>query len=417
MAATEITTDLTIKNLKLPSSGRLDFKVRNSRGLYLRASQSNKVWYLRARPPGSKNPVAIKIGPYGTGQLGYTLKSAKAKAEEWREDIASGKDPRKANAILKKSLYESVVEEFLSRGKTKLNEPWSASTAKGYRLTLNSSRLRHWRALPVANITADMVQDIIHEIESEGLYTTARRTLAYLKAFFCWCQRRKQNYIPSSILPPTFDIELEAPKDNQRERHLSPNEIRIFWKATERLEYPWRQYYQLALLTGQRVGNITHIKRADIKNGTWLQQHNKAKRPVLIPINELAQQAIDSCPEVSRYLLSTTGDKPISPPSKDIIENHIQKLISTEKLQGVFEESWVAHDLRRTFTTQAAYLKIPEQIYDKILNHAPKTVSQKHYNQYDFFDEKIKAMTTWSNYVKDLTSNIPQRPMRITNAR
>lgn len=411
----QISSDIAIKNIKLPTSGRDDISVKNAPGLLLRVSPRGKIWYLKARPPGEVHPLAIKIGPYGKGERAFSLKEAKEKAEQWREDIKGGIDPRTETRLAKDSTFAAVVEEFLKRGKTTRGEAWKPTTADAYKSALKSSRFKKWHDLPVGKITEANVQEVINKIEDEGKYTTSRRVLTYLKTFFAWCRRKKQGYIPISQALPTDGIELEQSGDNVRERHLSPEEIKVFWQATKRFEYPWKHYYQLALLTGQRVSNVAALKRSDVKDGLWSQTENKADRPVLVPINTMAQQVLDDCPPLGDYYLTTTSEGPIhkSSKAKRRLDKQISAIIEEDNLKGVFDEGWVNQDLRRTLTTELRKMRIPRIVCSKILNHAEQGVTAKNYDKYEMLDEKIQALDTWNDYLQELLAGKSKKVVRL----
>lgn len=86
----KLTSDLFIKNIKLPQNGREEYRCPRVPGLFLRVSPTGKVWYLSIRPPGEKHPRRVKIGPYGTGKDAYTLKEARRKADDWKEAVKGG---------------------------------------------------------------------------------------------------------------------------------------------------------------------------------------------------------------------------------------------------------------------------------------------------------------------------------------
>lgn len=401
MATKEINSDLSIKNLKLPDK-RTELKVKNSPALYLRVSPNGKYWYLRARPAGSRNPVAIKIGAYGNGEQAYTLKQAREKANQLKEDIRGGIDPRIEAQKAKGSLYAEIVAEFLDRAKTAQGEPWKPATKKGYTHTL--SRFTQWHNTPVSQISESTVQRAINDLEQQGKYTTARRSLSYLRAFFAWCRRKKQGYIPTSQGLPTDGIELEQQRDQIRERHFSTEEIQIFWLAADQLEYPWKQYYQLALLTGQRMGNVANIKRTDVSGDIWTQKENKANRTTLVPLNDLAITALKSCPDHSEFYLSSNRKNAIhqSSKAKTRLDGLIAAIKTEQGNEAAFKDDWVNHDLRRTLTTELRKMRISRAVCSSILNHAEQGVTAKNYDQYEMLTEKTSALNAWSDYLDEI---------------
>ena len=395
----ELSTDAGIRSVPTPKRGRVEYRVKNVPGLYLRVSSRGKKWYLRGRPPGEKNPIAMLIGPYGTEDRAYTLKAAKARAWQWREDIAGGGDPREAARKARDNTFGGVRETFLKRAQTALGKPWKDTTKAVYTSSLEYPKLKKWEALPIASITHANVQSHINALEEEGKYTSARRHLSYLKAFFAWCRRRKQGYIPPGAPLPTDGIELEKPQNNARKRQLSADEIKVFWQATQKLEYPWGAFYRVLLLTGQRLNEVAKMRRADVDKGMWTQETNKADRVHLVPLNDLALSEFKACPEHSEYYFSTRPDVPISGFSraKKSLDAQIVKM-----LEGAAMDHWTPHDLRRTMTTRLRELRIPLHVCSRLLNHAERGVTAEHYDMYDMMDEKTQAMTTWGDYLDRL---------------
>lgn len=396
----ELSTDAGIKSISAPKSGRVEYRIKNAPGLYLRVSQRGRKWYLRARPAGESNPVAILIGPYGEEERAFTLKAAKAQADQWREDIAGGGDPRVQARKAKDSTFKGVRDAFLARAQTSLGEPWKATTLAGYTSALKYPSLKKWEALPVMAITHANVQHHINELEQAGKYTSARRHLAYMRSFFAWCRRKKQGHIPAGSPLPTDGIELEKPKDNARRRNLSPEEIQLFWQATQKLGYPWGAFYRVLLLTGQRLNEVAKMRRADVTGAIWTQETNKADRTHLVPLNALALAELEAIPEHSEYYFSTRPDVPISGFSKS--KQSLDKQISKQLPEGEELPHFTPHDLRRTMTTKLREMRVPLHVCARLLNHAERGVTSEHYDQYEMLDEKTQAMATWGMYLDRL---------------
>jgi integrase len=60
------------------------------------------------------------------------------------------------------------------------------------------------------------------------------------------------------------------------------------------------------------------------------------------------------------------------------------------------------HDLRRTWTTIAASLGVDHKTLDRILNHADRSVTSVHYNQYRYAREDAAAMEKVARHIIDL---------------
>ena len=58
------------------------------------------------------------------------------------------------------------------------------------------------------------------------------------------------------------------------------------------------------------------------------------------------------------------------------------------------------HDLRRSMATWLSELGTPKDLVSALLNHAPKGVTDQHYNQATLLGPKRKAMDTWSAWLE-----------------
>jgi integrase len=416
----EIVSDVSIRNIRLPHIGRDEYSVKKSPGLWLYVSSTGKQdWYLRARPQkGIGNAVPIHLGPLDrTGENGLTLQKVIGKAAEWKKEFSLGRDPRDAIGHEKRATFSAARDEFISRAKTAKGRDWSSNTLKSYSYCLRHEKLKKWAHLPISSIKKSAIQVVIESFEEDGKYTAARRYTTYLKAFFTWCQKSKQSYLPPGPLP-TDEIELEKPDDNSRDRWLSEQEILLYWEAAERLESPYRQFHQLLLLTGQRRDEIRTMMRKDVSTrivghgdhqieiAAWVLQDNKSNREHLIPLNELALGILRDIPD-GNYYFSFTGKSPFTTihKSKQLITDAMEKVAAEKGLDK--PAPWTIHDIRRTFTTHIRRLRVAQDVTDRLLNHALNGVTSKHYDMHEMAEEKVEAMNIWSNYLKNLLHEQP----------
>lgn len=400
-----ITSDASIRSLKAPVEGRDQYRVQGLPGLVLRVSASGMVWYLRARPPGEKNAVAIRIGPYGSHPGMYTLKEARRKAEDWKESIKGGNDPRteaKAAKARFKTDYAGTVERFLTQY---VERNLKRNTYLQYSGILKGDLLKSWRTRPIHKITRADVISALDDISESGKLVLANRTLAVLKKFFGWCAER--DLIPIDGILPTDRVKPPLKKEQARKRTLSDPEIKVFWKACEQLGSPFGVYFQFLLATGQRRSEAASMARADIKEGVWTQTDNKAGRTHLLPLNDLAENLLKKLPRIARSKLyfTTNGTTPIQGQSKAKarLDEQIKKLLKDDS--ELFQEPWQIHDLRRTFTTRLRQLGIGQDVCSSLLNHAAKGVTAQHYDQYGMLPEKTHAMKVWGSFLESLTSS------------
>lgn len=78
-----------------------------------------------------------------------------------------------------------------------------------------------------------------------------------------------------------------------------------------------------------------------------------------------------------------------------------------KKLEGV--APYTLHDLRRTFSTQLASLRVPQRVVERILNQKPGAHTAISpiaalYNRYQYMDEMREAVTKWELKLEQLWS-------------
>jgi integrase len=406
-----IGSDIGIKNIKAPTTGRVSYGVKGEPSLYLQVTAKRTMsWYLMAKVDGKVQRFPLGrylVGNEANDREGTSLKSALEQARTIKDEIKAGVNHREraaAEAQRGKDTYGAVRQRFIDVYAVNLKP----STQAGYKSSLWHKRLKAWEATPVHQITRTQVREVIHDIHSTTP-VMANRTLAYLSKFFNWCAEIE--LIKDDEKIPTNRVKRPLRKERPRTRFLSEDEIRVLLLAVDRMDYPYGDYYKCLLFTGQRVSEVARMKWSDIDRSAmqWTQPENKADRPVIVPLNKLTLSTLENLPMFEGdYMFTTTGgEKPINglKKTKERLDAHIQNIVKEEQLRGVFVEHWVNHDLRRTITTHLRKAKVGQDVCDKLLNHADRGVTAIHYDQYDMLDEKTEAMEKWGRILKRIQNH------------
>jgi hypothetical protein len=205
-----------------------------------------KSFVLATRYPGSSNPARRSLGTYGE----LTLEQARTKARRWLELVRRGLDPteqeereRLAEQRKRSNLFASVAEDFI---REKLS-----TERKGREVERDLRRefMSAWEGRPITEITSLDVLEIIRA--KKGTPYQAHNLLGTIKRFFSWAIDQQVYAIetsPCDRLKPKKIIGERKP----RQRVLSDDELRAFWRATGRLPYPFGPLGRLLLLTGMR---------------------------------------------------------------------------------------------------------------------------------------------------------------------
>jgi integrase len=210
------------------------------------------------------------------------------------------------------------------------------------------------------------------------------------------------NWAVAHDLTPDNVMEKVTDPDRQRfrTRYLSMDELRATWAATKELPSPWRELYQLLILTGQRRDEWASARwdwiDADVTRLEIPADHYKSGRPHVVPLSRQAQEIVRTIPRLSYgpYLITTSGGhSPVSGFSK-----------AKEQLDGKVAAGrmtvapFVVHDLRRTMATQMERLGVEPHIIEACLGHALKGI-ERVYRHFTYYDQKATALQRWADEV------------------
>lgn len=273
-----------------------------------------------------------------------------------------------------------------------------------------------WAGRLLPDIDRDDVIEVILTIKKRcGVYA-ANRALAAVRKLFNWATLQPR------MLKATPIVRGMAQKgEKARERVLSDIELREIWEAAGRLTTPFRQYIQLLMLTGQRVGEIKELEKSEINEQDALIEFSGVKykngRPHVVPMTPLVAEIIGTLPDFEDcpYLVTVRGKGPID------CDSHVRELLDEEVLKarrkaiaeaggalGAAEPipGWRLHDLRRTMRTNLSKLGIPSDIGERVMGHVIGGVRGV-YDRYDYLDEKRRALAVWQGHLARITGRTP----------
>jgi integrase len=257
----------------------------------------------------------------------------------------------------------------------------------------------------------DRLQDVAYETVTDITDKLANRpseqahALAVARTFLRWCARPPRRYIPHS---PLEGLQLRT--GTARKRVLENWELAEVWQSARGQGYPHGPIVQLLILTGQRRGEIAGLRRP------WI---NEKDRTITLPdwITKNGVEHVFPYGDMVAFILETlprrnstdllfpsfvSDDRPISGWSK-------YKKEMTAKI-----ERWVLHDLRRTFGTSLARLKVPPHVVERLLNHKLGSITNQTngmvsavaevYNRHHYMPEMREAATTWESHLASIIS-------------
>ena len=119
--------------------------------------------------------------------------------------------------------------------------------------------LPRWGKLLASTITRSDIKAMMASIEAP---VVANQTLAAVSAIFSWAAKEEL-----VTVNPCRGIDRNATKS--RERVLADSEVPRFWSAFDDAGLVAGSALKTILLTGQRPGEVAHMRREHIKDGWW----------------------------------------------------------------------------------------------------------------------------------------------------
>lgn len=373
-------TDAKVASLKPPAEGQEEYRDLKVIGLRLRiGAGGKKTWIVRAR--AGEKILNKRLGHYPAMGVAAARTAAERLLTALQRDRGTEGIDR---------TFGAVAEAWIEKVAKPKNVSWKLQERR-----LELHVLPKWRDRKIAEIRRSEVRDLIEGLEGDVL---PNMVLALIRPIFRFALSR--DWIEAS---PAEGI--EKPKaEKARERVLGEDEIVRIWRASELLGYPFRQYVQTLLLTGQRRTEVASMRwdAVDLDAGTWTLRasETKSKRAHLVPLSKPVVEGLKAMPRFGDFVFSTDGESHMSGYAK--VKRKLDEFIGRDK--GKDLPGWTFHDFRRTASTHMVRLGVLEEVVGKVLNHAAQGVTAKVYALHRYEPEKRSALDRWAAEVMRLVT-------------
>jgi integrase len=337
---------------------------------------------LRIQPSGHRSYVLIyrhhgRPRWYHIGAAdAIGLSDARMLAAKLMLQVIEGKDPQaEKRAARHTGTFAELAHRYVTEYAQRKNKSWRQADALVHRYLLPV-----WGSLSANTIQRSDVRAIMGKITAP---IAANQTLAAASAIFTWAMR--QELLPHN---PCRGVERNA--TTSRERVLSETEVPLFWQAFSKADLPGIAL-QVLLLTGQRPGEVTHMRHDQITDGWWTLPgapdaatgwpgtKNAQSHRVWLP------QAVRDIIAGLKYVDDTTGFVFGQPMELDATMRAICKQLKAPRA--------TPHDLRRTHGSTITRLGFGRDAMNRIQNHREGGISSV-YDRYEYAAENTRIMET-----------------------
>jgi integrase len=300
-------------------------------------------------------------------------------------DPAEEKRARRDASRPEADTFGAVVRDYLERH---VRANCRASTYAEGKGDLEYNALPKWRNRPVASISRRDVIDLVDGIVERGAPAQANRSLARLRAVFNWAVEKDR--VATS---PVAKMKMPS-RETPRDRVLTDDEMRWFWRACERVGWPFGPLCRLLLLTAQRRTEVASMawSEVDLNKHLWIipRQKTKSDREHVVALSDAAIGVLRKLPNHGRLVFSTTGQTPVS--GFSWAKRSLDEAMRRDS--GADIPAWTLHDLRRTGATGMARLGVAPHVVEKILNHTGGAIGgvASIYNRFAYLDERRAAL-------------------------
>ncbi|EAQ32310.1 tyrosine-type recombinase/integrase [Idiomarina baltica] len=350
-----------------------------------------------------------------------SLTKAREKANLLSQSVANGVDPKTLGPTAISAKVQSVttgsfgelIEYYVSDMRRK-----GRRTADEVKADLERNALPIIPAGQPANqVSSEQIKRVLAVMIRRGAVAHSNRVRAYLHAAFSAGLKHDNNPADqsSSFLfrlekNPVAVIPTQRHAEIPRDRLLAESELEKIFEALNDsqkngVSADFRLLIKVHLYSGgQRPFEIMNSKWSDIdfETGDWLMHGDITKngRDHIIPLT----------PQLTNYLeqlKSFAGISDLVMPKRNIFTEaapssslaHAYKKI--QKRYGIAD--FQPRDLRRTAKTLMLRHKMgTENHLNRLHNHAFSDVSNRHYNRYDYRDEKLEILERWSKLLDEL---------------
>lgn len=378
------------------------YKLTDELGLYLLVMPTGgRLWRFNYRFDGKQRTLAFGSYP------DLSLAKARNMRTAAREALAEGRDPaevrkeeqREAKAR-SQDTFQAISEEWLNKLE---RDGRSAATMTKMRWLVDFAKPEIGER-PITELTAPELLDVLRKIELRGRHETANRLRSTFGTIFRYAiATGRARYDVSANLKGA----LVTPKVKHRAAILEPSELGGLLRAID--AYDGHPAVRLALCMAPHV----FVRPGELRSAEWAE-FDRAKRIWTIPAEKTKMRRIHKVPLTSQVLqileelhLLTSESRYLFPSirsdERPITDNTLNAAM---RRMGYGKDEVTAHGFRATASTLLNEQKRWHQdAIERQLGHMEANEVRRAYARGEHWDERVRMMKAWSNYLVNLQAN------------
>lgn len=321
------------------------------------------------------------------------LSDARKLASRVMFQVAEGKDPAaERKAERSKGTFEELATRYVEQYAKRKNKSWKQADA-----LVRKHLLPRWGKMQAASITRSDVKATMTRISAP---IVANQVLAAASAIFAWAIREGVVTVNPCAL-------VERNDTKSRERVLSESEVPKFWAAFDSAGLVPSTALKMILLTGQRPGEVAHMRREHIEDGWWTLPgdpvpsldwpgtKNGHTHRVWLPAP--AQALLAEMPETGLVFAGPRGG---TIAALDADMRAICAELSVERA--------TPHDLRRTHGTTITGLGFGREAMNRVQNHIEGGIASV-YDRHGYAEENKRIMEAVADRIMSIVRGEKER--------
>ena len=312
----------------------------------------------------------------------------------------SAKIEQESRVLKAKATLEALLTEYVEWLKS-----MNRSSHRDVATIIKNHVVKPWPllcAMPAAEVTDEMIADVLRAILQKGHGRTSNKARAYFAAAYQMALRaRIDPTVPVAFkrfgvrANPCAAIPANGALNKADKNPLSLDELRRYWQVLRDMSGPKGALLRLHVSTGgQRIQQFLRLMKSDIREESFLLFDGKG-RPGQAP----REQELPMLPWIKEDMekaVCVGGAGPYAFSSDHGI-THIASTtffdwaVDASKQAGI--DNFQAKRVRSAIETALAAFDVSLEVRGRLQSHGISGVQQRHYDKHSYLEQKAKVLT------------------------